>query len=243
MNHHRNLKPLFVLAVLLPACALASRQGELDGIDMDKTLCMELSLPEERYSQTQQSNVARRIVEQLSALPRVTAAAAIDVLPTSLNCQTRTLTTESASTPQSAAGIRYNVITPDYFRAVRIPLLKGRSFTESDTSDSPPVTMISEALARQIFPSEDPIGKRISLVNGKDSPKWLVVVGVAGDVKDSGGTSRSGIYVAYSQHPLSTVSLLLRASSDPKDLIDIVEREIRLIDPQITVTNARTFSK
>ena len=123
----------------------------------------------------------------------------------------------------------YDVVWPNYFRTLEIPLLRGRDFTLADDERSPRVVIASEAAAKQLWPGEDPIGKRLREV---DDPKesYLEVVAVARDIKRGDLTEKPApyLYLPYLQRPRPLQTLLVRTTGDPSALISALEREDRL---------------
>ncbi|MGC2333113.1 MAG: ABC transporter permease [Candidatus Acidiferrales bacterium] len=133
------------------------------------------------------------------------------------------------------AGLR--LASPGYFATMGIPILRGRDFSQSDLYDRPFVAIVSDSLARRNFPNEDPIGHRIMC--GLDSPHWMTVVGVVGDVRQSSPAAQPGpeLYMPLRQHPFmaSDAEVVVRTPGDPKSLIPAVEDTIRKVNPEIAV--------
>jgi putative ABC transport system permease protein len=132
----------------------------------------------------------------------------------------------------------FNVVTPDYFRAMRIPLRAGRDFTESDRADAPMVAIVSEALAKASFEGVDPIGRRIRC--GLDSPEFMTIVGVVADVRTSGPSrpAQAELYMPYQQHPTygSALTLVARTDAlDPMVLADTMRRKIQQRNQDVPV--------
>ena len=159
----------------------------------------------------------RQAVGRAAALPGVEAAAAIMPLPLGNNSINVSFTVEGQPDPgpgaRPSAGAR--VITPDYLRAMGVPVLRGRAFTDRDTADAPKVLLVNETLARQLFPGEDPLGRRLDIglnsIHGE-------IVGVVGDVRSRGPEKEAGLefYVPYEQTPFNSMQLVLRAKEgDP----------------------------
>jgi putative ABC transport system permease protein len=129
--------------------------------------------------------------------------------------------------------------SPDYFRAIGIPLVKGRFFTETDDDRSPGVAIINERLARLLWPNEDPLGKRITLGIGPDS--WSEVVGVVGDVRqdDLRVAPPSGLYVPYQQVSqaffLEEMTIVVRTVEEPQTLTLSLRKAIQSVDPTLPV--------
>jgi putative ABC transport system permease protein len=137
------------------------------------------------------------------------------------------------------------MISPDYFNAMGIPMIKGRSFTDRDEPASTGVAIVSESWARRFLPDEDPIGKRIKL-GGRDSSRpWLSIVGIARDVRDIAVESdaKPCVYLPYPQFPSSGMSLVVRAGFDPKPLIPAIRDEVWAIDKDQPVTDIKTMDQ
>ncbi len=122
-----------------------------------------------------------------------------------------------------------SVVTPNTFSALGIPLKRGRDFNDGDTRDAPFTAVINEALARSAFPGQDPIGRIIFC--GFDSFKPMRIVGVVGDVRQSGPAQepQSQIYMPYQQHSYngSTLSVVVRTAADPGSLVETMRRKAR----------------
>src|SRR5262249_23938085 len=131
--------------------------------------------------------------------------------------------------------------SPDYFKTLGIPLLKGRSLTESDTADRPGVAVIDEAMARQFFPNEDPIGKRILIGIRDRGPREIV--GIVGNVRQTSLDYEAGphMYIPYYQTPLNYATLLVRTFADPNAASAAVKYEVLAVDPRQPIYSIRTM--
>jgi putative ABC transport system permease protein len=151
------------------------------GFNPKSVLGVRLSLPESKYPNgLERAAVFKRVIERLAAVPGVESAGGVNDLPFSGSRTTSSFDIEGVP-PSSTAEVRQadrRDISPDYFKAMGIPLLKGRRFTDGDNADAPPVAIINEDLARKYWPGRDPIGQKLNLYE-KD---WEIV-GVVGDVK------------------------------------------------------------
>ena len=132
----------------------------------------------------------------------------------------------------------FRLASPNYFKTMGIPILSGRDFDDGDIYDRPFVTIISESLAKQNFPNEDPIGHRIEC--GLDLPvKWMTIIGVVGDIRQSSPAAQPGpeIYMPLQQHPFMATDLevVVRTTGDPERLIPAVQKDIRNADPEIAM--------
>jgi putative ABC transport system permease protein len=122
---------------------------------------------------------------------------------------------------------------PDYFRTVRIPLLKGRLFTDQDTYASAPVALISEIVATRYWGERDPLGSVIQLQSDDPTSPWVTVVGVVGNVRNPVGTSpQPTAYRPYAQSPTIGPALMIRTTGEPMSIVEAVRNEVRVVDPK-----------
>jgi len=136
----------------------------------------------------------------------------------------------------------YNV-SPDYFAAMGIPLLRGRLFTDLDRQGAPPVAVINETAARRFFPDEDPIGRRIRL--GMGSRGFREIVGIVGDVKQYGLDTDppAQTYEPFLQNPYETMTLVVRAEGNPEGLITPVRSQVLAGDKDQPVSYVSTLEE
>lgn len=228
---------LLSLAYLFCAsCYFPGREARLDkGYNLNNVLFVEIDLQSSAYSQYPKSlDFAQQAIDRIKTIPEVESAAIVDSLLTSDSYQSRTIYVEGSAS--SEMSLRYFAITPGYFRVVGIPLLAGREFTDLDEPDGSGVIMISESVARNLFPNEDPLGKRISFTNPPKEKSWLTIVGITGDVRDS-GQARAQIYGVFSQEANSKIKIVARSAVQPQSIFERVEKVIRAIDDQVRITN------
>ena len=227
-----------------------SRLASVDpGFQVQPALTFDLSLPESRYeSEEHQIAFFDQLIPKLQAIPGVQAAGSVISLP--LSGSSIVLTFEVAGRPpvppSQQPAMQVRVATPEYFQTIGIPLKRGRFFGESDRWGSPQVVVITEAAARQYFPNEDPIGKRITLGWGRGENKPRAggeVVGIIGDVKDAGLNEPDPpqIYLPYRQWPVGGMSFLLKTAVRPESVADAVRRTVYSMDGNLPVGNVRTL--
>ncbi len=193
-----------------------------------------MNYPEEH----QRVNLYKQVVHRLEALPGVQAAGAINIVPLSEGPWTYFFDIEGRPAVPAAERPLTNYLeaSPSYFNAMAIPLLKGRYFTEHDGAQNPRVAMINQAMMRRFFPSADPIGKRINLVDPPGKPVWLEIVGVVGDVKEEQLDREAGpdVYTSYLQPypeiPNNRMCLVIRTALDPSGMAALVRREVLAVD-------------
>ena len=135
------------------------------------------------------------------------------------------------------------IVSPDYFRALRIPLRRGRLFDSHDAKGAPEVAVINETLARRFFPNEDPIGKRITLHTVIE--EWSTIIGVVGDVKGSALTAEPypQIYASYLQSPSRSMTLVVRTAGDPLAISGSVREQVHSLDREQPLYNLRSFEQ
>lgn len=197
------------------------------GFDPDNVLTASLALP---ASETGDPSTLffSGVLEEVRALPGVTGAGMVSQLPVLHGGgSTEVWAPErpgERSFSQQALG---RVVLPGYFEAMRMPLVAGRDLCESDRVDSPPVIVISEAVARRLFPGESPIGRRIASDLGGDLPATLEVVGVVGDARlnDLDDGPSMVMYFPYHQAQVPAMHLAVRAATDPQ-AVTVALREI-----------------
>jgi len=132
-------------------------------------------------------------------------------------------------------------ITPDYFRVLQTPLLKGRFFSEADTADSPQVVIVNQAFVKKYFRDGEALGKRIS--RDDTNPKWATIVGVVADIKHRGldTEAQPEYYLPHTQGPDREMVLAVRSAQDARTIARAIRDELRNIDPDIPLANVRTL--
>jgi putative ABC transport system permease protein len=218
------------------------------GVDTDRVLTMQLALRGERYADPQQVDAFYpRLLERIQALPGVRAAAASNSLPPDSTEFSDDFTVEGRpAVPKQPPPIAYVIrVSPDYFRAFGIPLRNGRYFSVADSSNAPLVAVINETMARQFFPNEDPVGKRINTGDEREPTLWQIV-GVVGDVKYNGlaDEAQPAMYEPLIQATSYNVFLSVKTeTADPLSLAAAVRNEIRSLDRELPVTRVRTMEQ
>jgi putative ABC transport system permease protein len=186
----------------------------------------------------------QRLIENISRLPGVQYAAISDSLPPDQEGEDDTFSIAGQSwSDQAFPSTSLPKVSPDYFRILGVPLLRGRFFTENDTANSPPVTIISEALARRYFPNIDPIGQKIRASAPTNTDPYMDVVGVVGDLKYWGLQSefKPAYYQPYTQNFNTTIFLLVRSSKPAAGLATTIEREVHSMDKDAVVRRVLTM--
>jgi putative ABC transport system permease protein len=217
------------------------------GFNPDPVLVFNLTLPSSKYpGAAERTGFYRELTDRLAALPSAKAVAGVSHLPIGGGSWGIGYTVEGqeATEPANMQIGNARVATPGYFRAMEIPLLAGRDFTEADRADAAQVAVIDATFARHRFPNQDPLGKRIKLGGPDSQDPWMTIVGVAGDVKHYGldRPIRPGFYLPQDQLSRGNVTLVMRtAEDDPLSLAPAVRRVVSSLDSDLPVYNLRTL--
>lgn len=219
------------------------------GFNPANVLTMDVSLPASRYPDKQkQSEFYRQVLEKIRALPGVESAGVVLFLPLRGAAGLDEFVIEGRPTPPDGEKpiTEIRVTSPDYFKAMGIHILSGRSLTEQDNEDATPAVMINETMAKRFWPNESPIGSRVK--TGGKPPQhswegiWLTVVGVSADVKGSlDSETRPQIYFSYLQFPFHSMSIAVRTAKDPLSLASAVRLQVYAVDRGQPVTDVSTM--
>jgi putative ABC transport system permease protein len=187
----------------------------------------------------------RQYFERLRALPGVEAAGGSLTLPmTGNSMQISFENPEHPLPPGRLEDARFDLISPDYFRTMNIPLLSGRDFSDADTVKAPPVMIVSRSFARKFLHTENVIGKKLKPEAGNGGPVLREIVGVAGDVRH-GATLRDldpGYYLPAAQLPKACcIYSVIRTQMEPLSLEPAVRNLVASMDRNIPVTDLRTM--
>jgi putative ABC transport system permease protein len=208
------------------------------GFNPDRLLIFNIGLPLSADA-ARQTSFYQKVVERLRSLPGVESAGAVSRLPLAGGNSSRTFNIPGSSQSYNA-DIR--VSTPEYFKTMAIPLLKGRNFTAHDNSASPPVAIINQAAAASVFPGQDPVGKY--LTNFGPATTKLQIVGVVGSVRhvtlEMAG--RPEIYLPFTQTQWPSMFVAVRSAiSNPLGLLPAVQSAVWSIDRNVPLANPRTM--
>ena len=214
------------------------------GFRSNAILSMRLAIPRNKYKEDQKvTALCQNILERVRALPQVEVAGMSNRLPLSGPSGLSTIEFERpGESPGSISATDDTTITPDYLRAMDIPLLRGRFFSEADNAGSALVVILDEQVAKRAWPGENPIGKRVR--SGPSSP-WAEVVGVVGHIRHEKleTDERLQIYWNYQQRARDRMSLVVRTSVDPHSLVTPVLNTIRSVDPDQPAFAIKTMSE
>ena len=219
------------------------------GFSPDHLLTMRVELPEARYTEVEkQTRFRKQVLENINSLPRVQAAM-VSELPLSGDALDHEFVIDGRPpiAPGDEPSLETRSVMGDYFRVMKIPLRVGRDFEAQDFADKAPLVGIAnEATARQFFPNEDPLGKRVRWARDPEI-HWITIVGVVGDVKHFGLDlpEQPTLYSPYTQiNPWKRwMTLVARSESDPAALAQAVKQQIWKVDSQLPITKVKTMSE
>jgi predicted permease len=218
------------------------------GFNPNQLLTLELTMSGPKYDDPKAVGAAyRQLWSRLESLPGVTASGAVTSLPLSQMFAWGPITVEGRVPPPGENFINADqrVVGGHYFEAMEIPLRSGRFFNEHDTPSSPKVVVIDEYMAQQLWPNQDPIGRRIHYGGITDKDPWETVVGVVGRVKQYtlDSDSRIALYLPQTQYPTRAMNIVLRSAADPAALAPAVKQQIHELDSDLPLYNVRTMNQ
>jgi putative ABC transport system permease protein len=205
------------------------------GFDPTNVVTLETALPEVKYDDDAEvAGFYRRLLDEVRALPGVESAGVVNFLPLSPHNVNGNFAIEGRTIPEGIEPItEFLVTSPDYFRAMRIPIVAGRPLAPSDLKTARPVAVINQTMARRFFPGEDAVGKRLILEWAADRP--IEIVGVLADVKRWGLDSDPvpETYLPLEQLPQAAMALAVRLTRPP-DAADVLglRRAVARVDPE-----------
>ena len=222
--------------------SLMQLQNVNPGFTAESALSLRVTLPQRTYGSSDlQHAFYGRVTDGLKALPQVTSVAGTSFLPLAgVGPATSFWRADAPQPPPAERPVTdARPVTPAYFSTMHIPLLAGRDFSESDTEDKDSVAVINETFARQIYPGDNPIGRKFILNLGNSKPHEIV--GVVGDVKlvALDGTIRPTAYLSSRQYAFGLMTFVVRTTGDPARLGPAAVRVIRDIDPLLPVAAVR----
>ena len=226
------------------------------GIDTDRLVSAPLQVNLLRYTRAQGREFYRRAVERMEQIPGVEAASVARVAVLTGGGRITTVTIEGRTRPEGGGqtetgGIglpatdetRANVVSPGFFKTLGIDMARGRTFTDLDTDTQPAVAVVNETFVKHFFPTEDAIGKRLTLGNSQSGP-WIEIVGIARDSKYAtlAEPDVPVLYVPIAQNHETGVTLYVRARVAPASLVAQIRREIQSIEPNLPMPSIQTMN-
>jgi putative ABC transport system permease protein len=220
------------------------------GFNAGRVLTLELTMTGRKYTDTAKvQETYRELWTRVARVPGVSAAGAVSALPLSQMMAWGPITVEGRTAPAAERFINVDqrIAAGDYFQAMEIPLRQGRTFNAEDTRTTPRVAIVDERMARQLWPNGDAIGRRIRTggIDASANAPWITVVGIVGNIKQDAldAESRMALYLAHTQSPSRSLTVVVRSHGDPAALTTAVRQEIRDLDPDLPVYNVRTMEQ
>jgi putative ABC transport system permease protein len=261
---HRPVRGLLVAAPLALALMLLTGAGLMmrslwqllhvdTGFSTERVVTFDIAVPTATYAEGDQIPFYERFYDAIRAQPGVAEVGAINIMPLSANYDSRGVQIEAHPQPVGqAASIQARSISPDYFRVMGIPLIGGRVFSNRDREGQTLVVIVSESMAKRYWPGEDPIGQHVTFNSGvpRDQQREIggpgsrEVIGIVGDVKHLGLAEGEVpmFYTPQAQQPsYHTMSLVVRASTDPTTLTNAIRAELARLDRGVPLYRVRTL--
>ena len=226
-------------------------RGQYSGLRPESILTARTQLAGNRYKEhTQRVSFYERVLARVRALPGVVAAGYTTAVPLTRKGGSNGLSIEGRDNgPDSNWNASHRQVSPDYFRALGIPLREGRDFREQDDERAAPVAVVNETMARQYWPGESAVGKRFKVGTPESPNPWLTIVGVVADVRQMGADApvKAEMYVPYRQGAAYTFfyprDLVVRTSVTPGALAAAVRQAVHEVDPRQPVSGVRTLDE
>ena len=223
--------------------SLIQLQNTSPGFDAHKVMTMNITLSREKYSTPEKaSSFFQELEGRVSGLPGVESVGLVTELPLSgqLNDMPFTVEGRPPVTIDQAFDADFRRVNQHYLRTLRIPLLRGRNFTEQEVRQSAKVLLISELLASQVFPNEDPIGKRLITVM---SAQPCEIIGIVGDIRHRALETQPLPAMYLPTYESRRINLVIRTQGDPASITAAVRKEVHAIDPDQPVADVKTMEQ
>jgi predicted permease len=219
------------------------------GFAKDHVITFGLDLPS-RYRRAERVQFYERLLAQIRSLPGVQSATGAYPLPLSADEVKTSFDVEERPAKESERAVTtLHIVDNDYFHTLKTPLLRGREFETRDSmQDAPAVVVIGQELAKQAFPGEDPLGKRIQpeiSMGGQKVAPMRTIIGVVGDVKGEGlnAPAIAESYVPYAQLPFTDMSVLVRTGMDPYQLVPTLAKTVQSVDKDLPLMHVKTLDE
>jgi predicted permease len=215
------------------------------GFEADNLLSVRMNLPRS-YTPEQARAFQQQLVERIEGLPGAKSVALSSDVPLDGNTSATMVPIEGLAPPDDDIRVYEHTVSPKFFATMGIPLLAGRDFGTQDNDQAPRVIIISESMARRLWPGQDPLGKRISTSRDQNRNRvWDQIVGVAGDAKYRAlildQNNDPDIYLPLLQNPDGAFALALRTAGDPTGLVSAIRGEVQSLDSNLPVFDITTM--
>jgi len=219
------------------------------GFKKDHLLTMLFSLPEQKYSEGRSVPLLKSLTEKVGSLPAVQSVSVASDIPFGGSSSAYIVTTEGSDANRSRR-IYVHSVSSNFFATLGIPIINGRSFSDSDTEGAPQAAIVSEELARKFWRDQDPIGKRIKFGRDNSTNPWITVVGVIANVKQRAlvndpllNPDDPDLYLPLAQNPELNLALAVRTNRELTLMTSLVTKEIQAIDRDIPVFRVTTMEE
>ena len=258
----QRLRGVLVIAEVSLACVLLIGAGLMlrsflnlvhlnPGFQREQVLTATISLPKATYGTAEKNNAFfKQLDSRLAGLPGVQNAGTGTDLPwTGYDDNAGFAIEGKQPPPHEEFHARYHAAMPGYFRALGIPLIRGRFFTSGDSKDTRRVLIVNQAQASRYWPGEDALGKRMSFGNPHVERDWLTIVGIVGDVKDKPGSASAepAFWWPLQQLPFVSMfpemSLVVRSNANPQLLTESVREQVKQLDPTLALADVRLMAE
>jgi predicted permease len=259
-SHHRTrMRSLLVITEIAFSLVLLTGAGLMIGtlknllgvslgFNPENVITMRVSLPEARYSLARTAAFYRQLQDRVRGQPGVEAVAIVNQLPMSDVTANVSFDVEGRPSNTDINVADTQIISPDYFRAMGISLMRGQFLNDEEAKLPPASVVVNQTLARKVWPGTDPIGKRIRL---QPSDPWLSVIGVVADIKNHGSNvaTRPEIYFLLTDRPvqlwvdLRSMTLVVRTSSEPGHMVSAVREQLKQLDSELPIYKVSTLKE
>jgi putative ABC transport system permease protein len=244
------LEVMLAASVLVGAGLLVENYRELQrvnpGFDPRGVITLGISLPTGKYGDENRiTGFYRRLLEEARGVPGIQTAALTSHVPMDGATSSHGISVEGRPTPpgEMLQEVDVQTVSPDYFRALGIPLLRGRSCAETDREGSP-LIVVDQRLVERLGLDPSPLGKRLKRGHLEEAGPWLTIIGVVDHVKQLGldsGDERDQVYYCYTQQISPDMSLVLRTDArEPTALVETIRSRVQAIDPDQPLSEVRT---
>jgi predicted permease len=236
---------MLLIAAGLLERSLSHAEHMFPGFDASHVLHVMVDPRQVGYGQARTKSFYRELLRQLGALPGVESAGLARTVPMGYPSESTAIYLEGRplAPNQNLPEISFNSIDPAYFKSMRVPLLRGRNFSDSDDETAPQVAIINQTMARRFWPSQDAVGKHFSMTSL--SGPFIEVVGVVvdGQYWFISPDPQPYFYLPLAQNYGSVASFVVRTFGPPEPMIPVVQREIRRLAPDMPIIDAATMQQ
>jgi putative ABC transport system permease protein len=218
------------------------------GLPVDRLVLLDLHIPQAKYvDRRRHAQFLDDVIAQLEAVPAIAAATPVNVSPfTGQGWDLPRFTAEGQDADQLAANPSLNLesIHPNYFETLEVPIVRGRAFTVADREGAMDVAIVSEDVARRIWPGENPIGRRLKMGGLGSQNPWYTVVGVAGPTRyREVVTPRPTLYLPAAQFQMTATMVVLRTAASLELITSVARDRTRAVDQDVQVIRVAPFAE